>query len=817
MTKHEWNGEFVFQELGIPHPEDSKDFKKLLGLALRKNKKRAHLLVSTVLGKHIPQQPHIILAAADALAEQITRYELHPHLDADVMRRAARRKVVAYLDGWEAVDAGHYDTTFPSPHVMVFGYAETATSLGAAVARSLSAPYVHSTRYPVPGAVEYGGFEEEHSHATAHHITPQNASMLNNPDSRIVLVDDELTTGQTVMNTISMFEQHTHHQTYYVATLTDLRTSAAVEQFAKFEAETGVEVRVVSLLSVELNIPVDSVAKAEPVIARIKNVPEPELDAVAPGHVFVRSFPSAPKNMSLGVTAQDMLDMEGQAKELLSVAASVTGEKVLVLGIEEDMYFSLLFSDELRKATLQGSVFFSSATRSPVVAHFDEGYAIQDRIMYSVPGEDTSRYVYNVGTQYDRVILITNSKEETLRLENLIEKLTRRTKVVEVLEAKVNVNGLSEPLYGAEFGSYAKNDVSWLLKDLSSVSLEASVEVRERKIQSGEASYAESLPVEFIPSEEYQQLFKDSLNENKAKVAEAVAMLAEQVFIKRSGSPVLVSLARAGTPVGVLMKRYLQKTYKYDAPHYAISIVRGGGIDYNALRYIAAHHNPADVIFVDGWTGKGAIARELEAALDTFAASTGIVFPHELAVLADPGSCVTLYGTREDYLIPSACLNSTISGLVSRTVLNADYIAENDYHGAKFYAEFRDNDVSNLFIDTISEEFTEQLSAQVRELLVDYVPGAPDWSGWAAVEKISEEYGINNVNWVKPGVGETTRVLLRRVPWKVLIRPGSRAALKHIILLAEQRGVPVEEKADLPYACVGLIHPNFNNGNKDDN
>ncbi|CAM5691433.1 hypothetical protein STENM327S_02069 [Streptomyces tendae] len=86
---------------------------------------------------------------------------------------------------------------------------------------------------------------------------------------------------------------------------------------------------------------------------------------------------------------------------------------------------------------------------------------------------------------------------------------------------------------------------------------------------------------------------------------------------------------------------------------------------------------------------------------------------------------------------------------------------------------------------------------------------SPTWEGWAAVERISEEYGIHDVNLVKPGVGETTRVMLRRVPWKVLALAGAGADLDHVRLLAEQRGVPVEEVAGLPYTCVGLIHPQY--------
>jgi hypothetical protein len=89
------------------------------------------------------------------------------------------------------------------------------------------------------------------------------------------------------------------------------------------------------------------------------------------------------------------------------------------------------------------------------------------------------------------------------------------------------------------------------------------------------------------------------------------------------------------------------------------------------------------------------------------------------------------------------------------------------------------------------------------------------WQGWAAVERISAEYGIGDVNLVKPGVGETTRVLLRRVPWKILVSPDAHAELAHIRLLAAQRDVPIEVAPTLPYSCVGLIHPRFTRGATD--
>jgi hypothetical protein len=216
-------------------------------------------------------------------------------------------------------------------------------------------------------------------------------------------------------------------------------------------------------------------------------------------------------------------------------------------------------------------------------------------------------------------------------------------------------------------------------------------------------------------------------------------------------------------------------------------------------------------MFVDGWTGKGAIARELTDAVALFRKTDGAAFRPDLAVLADPGHCVRIFGTREDYLVPSACLNSTVSGLVSRTVFNTELIKPGDFHGAKFYSHLAGSDVSNHFLEAVTAQFPGVrddvlAAAECFPAHIEALPGA-DWSGWAAVEDISRSFGINNVNLVKPGVGETTRVLLRRVPWKVLVRPEAVREIAHVLHLAAQRGVEVLEVPGLPYSCVGLIHP----------
>ena len=152
-------------------------------------------------------------------------------------------------------------------------------------------------------------------------------------------------------------------------------------------------------------------------------------------------------------------------------------------------------------------------------------------------------------------------------------------------------------------------------------------------------------------------------------------------------------------------------------------------------------------------------------ACDSLDQRYGIRLNDNLAVLADPGHCSDTYGTREDYLIPSACLNSTVSGLMSRTVLRDDLIGPNDFHGAKWYKEWASSDLSTMYVDKISEYFAKvetEASLQAEDALAD--PPEVTWQGMKDIQSIQQTFDIQDVNLIKPGIGETTRVLLRRVP-----------------------------------------------------
>jgi len=351
-------------------------------------------------------------------------------------------------------------------------------------------------------------------------------------------------------------------------------------------------------------------------------------------------------------------------------------------------------------------------------------------------------------------------------------------------------------------GSFAPEDVTLLLTELPDVELELPAEVRAQLLREG-GHYAETLPIEYRPTPEYESLFERLLATYAERVAWLTAVLAQRIVEEQHPSPVLVSLARAGTPVGVVLRRALARR-GVDAPHYSVSIVRGRGIDRRALEHVVERHGPEPIVFIDGWTGKGAIARELCEALDEVAASGGPRVAPALGVLADTGHVCELFASRADELIPSACLNSTVSGLISRTVVRPDLLGEDAFHGVRVYREFADRDVSRRYVDTITALLPDDVEAGVRAARA---LGPPDGRGLQAVLAVGRELGIDDIHRIKPGVGETTRVLLRRVPDAVLVSPGHEADLSHILMLAEQRGVPVRERPDDIYACYGLIAP----------
>ncbi|MFJ4658739.1 phosphoribosyltransferase [Nocardia sp. NPDC088792] len=838
---HEHSQKSAHEDAPDGHPdarEQDWTVQHLVQPGLRRNPRRAHLLVSTVLGKHLPTDPHRVLDAGNRLG--------------DLVRAALTETTGAPAD---------------APAAVVLGFAETATGLGHCVAARIGARcYLHSTRRDVPTAETLAGFEEGHSHATSHLLQPAPAGIFRNR-LPMVLVDDEISTGATALDAIAALHALIPRSHYILASLVDMRADADRAAFAALAATLGVRIDTVCLATGHTELPtglIDSVAALpDPVynpVARLRgNIARIELpwprDVPEGGrHGILDTDTAAFESALATATATLRRELSELPRPRVAPGRDLPVDvvrPVIVLGHEELMYLPLRLAAALADGGIPTR--YQTTTRSPAYVIDEPGYPLRRGFRFTAPesGETAPRYLYNAqwpdaDAGEPVLLVILDTPADTGRLTGaggLVDVLTAagadlvlavlpgadpaaltdmRTAstpppeplrgvrhgppVVPLRAGDAGAPGpLPEPLRGPDFGSYAADEVGWLLQDLSGVELEREVAEREWRIQAGVAHYAESLPVEYQPDAAYREMFEQVLADSAERLALAVATVSELVVSERGQDIALVSLARAGTPVGVLMRRWLG-TRGVEAPHYAMSIVRDRGIDTVALDYLARRHDPASIVFVDGWTGKGAITRELASALDDYHAAGGARFEADLAVLADPGGCVRTYGTRDDFLIASACLNSTVSGLISRTVLNDALIGPGEFHGAKFYRELAPDDVSNHLLDAVTARFDDirtRVPAAVEALRA--ADRTPTWAGRESVQRVRAEYGLANINLVKPGVGETTRVLLRRIPWRVLVREAEAPEHAHIRLLAAVRGVPVEVAPELAYACMGLI------------
>ena len=109
-------------------------------------------------------------------------------------------------------------------------------------------------------------------------------------------------------------------------------------------------------------------------------------------------------------------------------------------------------------------------------------------------------------------------------------------------------------------------------------------------------------------------------------------------------------------------------------------------------------------------------------------------------------------------------------------------------------------DVTYEFIDAIVNEFPNA------EPMIDNADDGKHISGLDEVNNICKEFNVSDINFVKPSIGETTRVLLRRVPWKILVHSlNDYEHLGHIYQLAKEKNVTVIEYPLSNYRACGII------------
>jgi hypothetical protein len=349
-------------------------------------------------------------------------------------------------------------------------------------------------------------------------------------------------------------------------------------------------------------------------------------------------------------------------------------------------------------------------------------------------------------------------------------------------------------------GSYEPGDVTFLLKVVDIATTD--VAEKERLIQAG-THYSEMLSDEKSPTADYLRLFHRSLAMNSQKMGQHIADLAATMAVRPGREVVVVSLARAGTPVGVLIHRALHVLGR-QSKHYCVSIIRDRGIDWEALDYICANHKDTDIVFVDGWTGKGVITAELLRSVTAYNESRGRSIDPSLWVLADLAGSATVAATAEDYLIPNAVLNATVSGLVSRTVLSDLYVQPGDFHACAFYGEKQAEDLSRFYVDEMTPHVITALSFAKQAKWTPSKRRGLNQVSTEFVAAMMARYDAER-NHVKPGIGESTRAMLRRVPDRLLVADNTAEDVQHLLRLADEKDVHVERISDMPYRAAVII------------
>lgn len=346
-------------------------------------------------------------------------------------------------------------------------------------------------------------------------------------------------------------------------------------------------------------------------------------------------------------------------------------------------------------------------------------------------------------------------------------------------------------------GSYTDDECIFLLKDVTEKVKPISIEEMEEMVRQG-INYSETLTEEYFPKKEYNDLFLSILENTAFDMASYIAKMSEAIYNEKGNDTVIVSLARAGTPFGVLVKNYIKFKHNVNVPHYSVSIIRDKGIDENAIIYILAKHPNAKIQFIDGWTGKGSITFELQKAMKKFYEDYDVKIDDSLAVLADPAKIARICGTREDVNIANCCLNSTVSGLISRTYHSSDIIGENDFHGARKYTHLESADFSRLLLDKVRNEFKN-----VGQVDVKYYD-CEDY-GSKVIEDIAKEFNVKTKNKIKLSIGESSRVLIRRDPECLLVKNFDNPQIKHLLAMAKDRGTKIIKYDKTDYECIAII------------
>ncbi|MES2207692.1 MAG: cysteine protease StiP domain-containing protein [Pseudomonadota bacterium] len=362
-------------------------------------------------------------------------------------------------------------------------------------------------------------------------------------------------------------------------------------------------------------------------------------------------------------------------------------------------------------------------------------------------------------------------------------------------------------------GSYEEHDVQFLLANTHCASLD--VAEKEAAIQRGALHYSECVTKEDLPAPDYLHFYHQALHRHIERLAHECIRLAQGVIKHfqehvQTNKIVWISLARAGTPIGILLHRWA-KHQGLQSYHYSVSVLKGEGndkgLDLFAFNEIVRRHSDAleCLLWVDGWVGKGSITQRLKQSMTYWNALNTMQLNPPLAVIADPTGCADFFATQEDYLVPHALLNATISGCISRTTVPIQ--AGVAPHGTAFFEHLLVDDQSKSYIDTLWNTMLRlpTLKPEAGVCRIYFQPNTSKNKVAAALAIIHTKSAVNGADSIKVGIPETTRVFLRRLPAALWLNDIHHPDVAHLKYLATQKNVPIIAHAELPYRAVGII------------
>lgn len=372
--------------------------KDLVRIAKRENNtKRSYLVVDPLQGKHVPVEPSKALNLFKSLAEKFQ---------------------------------GKYE----GERLLLIGFAETATAIGAQAAITLGTKYIQTTREVIPDA-RYLFFSEAHSHATEQKLVKDDIDRVINDIDRIVFIEDEVTTGNTIMNIIKIITKEYQKKTKFaVASLLNGMT----EEYLKIYQDEKIELHY--LVKTDHSgygavaeqyrcdglyicaIPENHTHESADIdVQSEKNMREHIISI--PGWMNARRFVDA---------KQYEAACKKFAKTVITETGVKQGERVLVIGTEEFMYPALLTGYEIEK--MGCVVRCHSTTRSPIAVSTEEEYPLHCRYeLCSLYDPERKTFIYDL-ENYDRVIVMTDSALASLKgLETLIYALRMKNENITVI------------------------------------------------------------------------------------------------------------------------------------------------------------------------------------------------------------------------------------------------------------------------------------------------------------------------------------------------------------------------------------------------